>query len=63
MGASVKKKIVHGRQWLGDALTDGGLRNHAAILGSGSLVLAGIIATLLLYAVGLALTWPSATRS
>lgn len=55
--------IVHGGQWLSDALTDGGLRNHAAILGSGSLVLAGILATLLLYAVGLALTWPSATKS
>jgi len=55
--------IVHGGQWTSDALTDGGLRNYAVILGSGSTVLAGIIAALALYGVGLALTWSSTKRS
>ena len=54
--------IVHGGQWASDVLTDGGLRNYTVILGSGSLVFAGIIAALLLYGVGLALTWPSTRR-
>jgi hypothetical protein len=54
--------IVHGGQLASDVVTDGGLRNHTAILGSGSLVFAGIIATLLLYGVGLALTWPSSSH-
>ncbi len=54
---------VHGGQWLSDIATNGGLRNHTVILGSGSMVLAGIIVTLLLYAVGLGLTWPSTTKS
>ena len=55
--------IVHGGQWLSDVATDGGLRNYTVILGSGSLILAGIILALLLYAVGLALMWPSARKS
>ena len=55
--------IVHGGQWASDAVTDGGLRNYAVILGSGSLVFAGIVATLLLYGVGLALTWSSTKPS
>lgn len=55
--------IVHGGQWASDAVTDGGLRNYAVILGSGSLVFAGIVATLLLYGVALALTWSSTKPS
>jgi hypothetical protein len=55
--------IVHGGQWLSDVVTDGGLRNYTVILGSGSLVFAGIIVALLLYGVGLALTWSSTKRS
>ena len=54
--------IVHGGQWVSDAATDGGLRNYTVILGSGSLVFAGIIAVLLLYCVGLVLTWPPPRR-
>jgi hypothetical protein len=45
-----------------DVVTDGGLRNYMAILGSGSLVFAGIILTLVLYGIGLALTWPSSRQ-
>jgi len=55
--------IVHGGQWASDVMTDGGLRNYKAILGSGSLVFAGIIVTLVLYGIGLALTWSSTKRS
>ena len=51
--------IVHGGQLASDVVTDGGLRNYMVILGSGSLIFAGIFATLLLYGVGLTLTWPS----
>ena len=51
--------IVHGGQLASDVVTDGGLRNYMVILGSGWLVFAGIIATLVLYGVGLALTWSS----
>ena len=55
--------IVHGGQWVSDVVTGGGLRNYTVILGSGSMVLAGIITTLVLYGVGLALTWSSAKPS
>ena len=55
--------IVHGGQWASDVLTDGGLRNYTVVLGSGALVFAGIIVALLLYGVGLALTWSSTKRS
>ena len=54
--------IVHGGQWASDVVTGGGLRNYAVILGSGSMVLAGIITTLVLYGIGLALTWSSTKR-
>jgi hypothetical protein len=55
--------IVHGGQWISDVVTGGGLRNYAVILGSGSVVFAGLIAALLLYGVGLALTWSSTRRT
>lgn len=55
-GAAV---AVHGGQLLSDILTDGGLRNQAPILGNGSLIFGGIVVVLILYGVGLALTWPS----
>ena len=54
--------IVHGGQLASDVVTDGGLRNYMAILGSGSLVFAGIILTLVLYGIGLAPTWPSSRQ-
>jgi len=55
--------IVHGGQWFSDVVTGGGLRNYTVILGSGSMVFAGIITVLLLYVVGLALTWSSTRRT
>jgi hypothetical protein len=54
--------IVHGGQWASDVVTEGGLRNYTVILGSGSAVFAGIVMALILYGVGLALTWPSSRR-
>jgi len=55
--------IVHGGQWFSDVVTGGGLRNYTVILGSGSMVFAGIITVLLLYVVGLAHTWSSTRRT
>lgn len=49
---------VHGGQLASDVITDGGLRNYTVILGSGAVVYAGIFVALLLYGVGLGLTWP-----
>lgn len=51
--------IVHGGQLISDTVTDGGLRNYAVVLGSGSAVFAGIFVALFLYALGLSLTWSS----
>lgn len=55
--------VIYGGMLLSDRVTDGGLRNYAVILGSGSTVYAGISIALALYAVGLALTWPGTRKT
>lgn len=47
---------------VGDFVTDGGLRNYAVVLGSGSVVFAGLLASVVLYALGLGLTWSNCRR-
>ena len=49
--------VVHGGQLISDAITDGGLRNQEAIVASGSFLIGAIVVILLLYGIGLALTW------
>jgi hypothetical protein len=47
----------HGGQLISDVITDGGLRNQEAIVASGSFLIGAIVVILLLYGIGLALTW------
>ena len=49
--------VVHGGQLISDVITDGGLRNQEAIVASGSFLIGAIVVILLLYGIGLALTW------
>ena len=49
--------MVHGGQLISDVITDGGLRNQEAIVASGSVLIGAIVGILLLYSIGLALTW------
>ncbi|HEX9206655.1 MAG TPA: hypothetical protein VF851_00335 [Steroidobacteraceae bacterium] len=55
--------VIYGGMLLSDHVTGGGLRNYAVVLGSGSTVYAGITVAMVLYAVGLALTWPGARKT
>lgn len=54
--------IVHGGQLVSDIITNGGLRNQDPIAGSGTVIFAAIIMILVLYAVGLSLTWSTTKR-
>jgi hypothetical protein len=49
--------MAHGGQLISDVITDGGLRNQEAIVASGSFLIGAIVVILLLYGIGLALTW------
>ena len=49
--------MVHGGQLISDVVTDGGLRNQEAIVASGSFLIGVIVVILILYGVGLSLTW------
>jgi hypothetical protein len=49
--------MVHGGQLISDVITDGGLRNQEAVVASGSFLIGAIVAILLLYGIGLSLTW------
>jgi hypothetical protein len=55
--------VVHGGQLISDLITNGGLRNQDPMAGSGTFIFGVIIVILVLYGVGLSLTFPHKKNS